>query len=126
MPHPILILLLPLLSGLLIPTLSSRFGEKIAKIGILTHAVSFLLAVFFLYDVSFHPPINIRFFPSALGDDSIFRFGIYIDRLTAVMMVLITGVNSIVHIFSKNDPHQDIGYTRFFTFSHSSPLLFCL
>lgn len=115
MPHPILILLLPFLSGLLIPIFSSRLGEKTAKIGILAHAASFLLSVFFLYDVSSQPPIDISFFPTTLGDGPIFRFGVYIDRLAAVMMVLITGVSSIIHIFSKNYLHQDIGHTRFFT-----------
>lgn len=115
MPHPILILLFPLLAGLLIPVLWSRWGEKTAKIGITAQSASFVLSVIVLYDVSQNPPINIALFPSLSALNPLFGFGLYIDRLAAVMMVLITGVSSIVHLYSKTYLQQEPGYARFFS-----------
>jgi len=64
-----------------------------------------------LYDVTVNPPISIAPFIAK----SFLGFGLYIDRLSAVMMLLVTGVSTLIHVFSRNYLHQDTGYTRFFT-----------
>ncbi|MBN4054574.1 hypothetical protein JYT87_02575 [Nitrospira defluvii] len=43
------------------------------------------------------------------------QFGLYIDRLTAVMMVLVTAIGSIIHVFAARYLHQDPGYKRFYS-----------
>jgi len=111
LPHPILILLSPLLAGLLIPILAPRLGEKISKIGIIAQVISFFLSLILLYDVTVNPPISI----APLNAQDFLGFGLYIDRLSAVMMLLVTGVSTLIHVFSRNYLHQDTGYTRFFT-----------
>ncbi len=111
LPHPILILLSPLLAGLLIPILAPRLGEKVSKIGIVAQAISFFLSLILLYDVTVNPPINIV----PLKTQDFLGFGLYIDRLSAVMMLLVTGVSTLIHVFSRNYLHQDAGYTRFFS-----------
>lgn len=114
LPHPMLILLGPLLAGLLIPILSPRMGEKVSKIGIAAQAVSFFLSLILLYDVAINPPINTS--PLTLPEEKHFlSFGLYVDRLAAVMMVLVTGVSTLIHVFSRTYLHQDPGYTRYFT-----------
>src|SRR5206468_12557054 len=37
----------------------------------------------------------------------------YIDRLAAVMMVLITGIGTIIYLFSMRYMQQERGYSRF-------------
>jgi len=41
--------------------------------------------------------------------------GLFIDRLAAVMMVLVTAVSIVIHVFSSRYLQDEPGYTRFFT-----------
>ncbi|MGC4098112.1 MAG: NADH-quinone oxidoreductase subunit L [Nitrospira sp.] len=42
------------------------------------------------------------------------HIGLYIDRLTAVMLLLVTGVSSLVHVYTIGYMHGEPGYARFF------------
>jgi NADH-quinone oxidoreductase subunit L len=42
--------------------------------------------------------------------------GIYIDNMTAVMLLMVTGVASLIHIFSTWYMHDDARYGRFFVY----------
>jgi len=42
--------------------------------------------------------------------------GFYIDHLTAMMMVVVTFVSLMVHIYTVGYMHEDPGYTRFFSY----------
>ena len=42
------------------------------------------------------------------------HIGLHIDRLTAVMLLLVTGVSSLVHVYTIGYMHGDPGYARFF------------
>lgn len=42
------------------------------------------------------------------------RFGFYVDQLTVVMLLLITGISSLVHVYSVRYMQGDAGYDRFF------------
>lgn len=112
---PILILILPFVAALLIPLLWGRLGEKVSKIGIAGQILSFFISILTLYHVTNHPAIRFSLFPDLANGNPLFGFGIYIDRLSAVMMVLVTGVSTIIHVFSKTYLHQDPGYARFFS-----------
>lgn len=43
-------------------------------------------------------------------------FAVQVDRLTAVMILVVTGVGSIIHIYSMGYMHDDPGYGRFFAY----------
>jgi len=49
---------------------------------------------------------------------SIFKvdMGIYIDNMTSVMLLMVTGVASLIHIFSTYYMHDDARYGRFFVY----------
>ncbi|MEF3254502.1 MAG: NADH-quinone oxidoreductase subunit L [Deferribacterales bacterium] len=51
-----------------------------------------------------------------LADNIVIPFGILIDPLTAIMLVVVTFVSSMVHIYSIGYMHHDKGYWRFFTY----------
>ncbi|NOU11647.1 MAG: NADH-quinone oxidoreductase subunit L [Nitrospira sp.] len=42
------------------------------------------------------------------------HIGLHIDRLTAVMLLLVTGVSSLVHVYTIGYMHGEPGYARFF------------
>jgi NADH-quinone oxidoreductase subunit L len=44
------------------------------------------------------------------------HIGLYIDRLTAVMLLLVTIVSSLVHIYTIGYMHGEPGYARFFSY----------
>jgi NADH-quinone oxidoreductase subunit L len=44
------------------------------------------------------------------------HIGLYIDRLTAVMLLLVTTVSSLVHVYTIGYMHGEAGYARFFSY----------
>jgi len=44
------------------------------------------------------------------------HIGLHIDRLTAVMLLLVTGVSSLVHVYTIGYMHGEPGYARFFSY----------
>jgi NADH-quinone oxidoreductase subunit L len=44
------------------------------------------------------------------------HIGLHIDRLAAVMLVLVTGVSSLVHVYTIGYMHGESGYARFFSY----------
>src|SRR5690606_5954305 len=52
---------------------------------------------------------------AAVGDLTI-AVGFLIDNLTALMMVVVTGVSLAVHVYTIGYMHDDPGYTRFFSY----------
>ena len=47
--------------------------------------------------------------------------GFLVDRLTALMMVVVTFVSLCVHVYTIGYMHDDPGYQRFFATSRCSP-----
>ncbi len=108
-PFIILIPLLPLISGIII-FLSRIRNEKICWIGTISQLLTFVLSIFALYEVSINGPIS----TPSLGIAA-FQFGLYVDRLAAVMMVLISGISTLIHLFSQRYMQQECGFTWFYT-----------
>ncbi|QPJ65701.1 MAG: NADH-quinone oxidoreductase subunit L [Candidatus Nitrohelix vancouverensis] len=114
MTLPILILIFPLLAGIFIRVYGDRMLPQVARVGVIATTCSFLLSVWVLYHVSAEGPIHILLWPLNSESDAIFKFGMLIDRLTAVMMLLITSVSAIIHIYSIRYLEGDSGYVRFY------------
>ncbi|MBC8288303.1 MAG: NADH-quinone oxidoreductase subunit L [Nitrospinae bacterium] len=114
MSIPILILLFPLLAGILIEVFGKRMISHVAKVGVVATTCSFILSAWTLYYVSVEGPIHIEMWPLNPESSVVFKFGMLIDRLTAVMMVLITSVSAIIHVYSIRYLEGDSGYVRFF------------
>ena len=51
-----------------------------------------------------------------VGDRFVLNVGILIDNLTAVMLLVVTGVSTLVHLFSIGYMHGDPRYSRFFAY----------
>jgi len=116
MPAEILVLihLLPLLGGALIALLGFRLREQSYKVGVPAVAAAFLLSIWALYAVRVQGPIHlVLYHPHSLLPFSV-NLSLFIDRLSAVMMVLITGVSMIVHVYSIRYMQGERGYARFY------------
>ncbi len=80
-------------------------------------AVSFLLSSLVLWDllhggVAFDGPV----YTWLVSDGIRMEVGFLVDRLSALMMVVVTFVSLMVHIYTIGYMHDDPGYTRFFSY----------
>ena len=116
------LLLIPLLplAGCLIAGL---FGRLVGRAGahwvtILAVAASFGLSSYVAWEVFFNglPVLNYSVYTWAVTDGLRFEIGFLVDSLTALMMVVVTFVSLMVHIYTVGYMHDDPGYQRFFAY----------
>jgi len=114
-------LMIPLasLAGAIIAGL---FGKVIGRRGahtvtILGVGISFLLSIFVFKDVIVdgHTFNDVVYQWGQSGGIPL-EVGFLIDSLTATMMVVVTGVSWMVHIYTIGYMHEDPGYQRFFSY----------
>ncbi len=110
-----LVPVLPLLGGLLIGLLGRRLGEDCHKIGVSALVLALLGSIWTLVAVAEQGPATLLLGPGRAGEEPPLRLALYLDRLSAVMMVLITGVSTIVHLYSIRYMQGEAGYARFFS-----------
>jgi NADH-quinone oxidoreductase subunit L len=110
---PLLILVAPLVAGLTIAPLGTWMGKRVARIGVIAEVFAFILSIYLLYRVVDRGPQSIDLSPVGAPWHGILKFAFYIDRLAAVMMVHITAVSALIHLFSTRYMQQERGYARF-------------
>ena len=116
----ILIVLAPLLGSIL----AGLFGNRIGRAGahwsaILGVAVSFILSVVVFKDIVIdnNAPFNETIYTWMVSDGIQFEIGFLIDRLTVVMLMVVTFVSLMVHIYTVGYMRDDPGYQRFFSYT---------
>ena len=116
-----LYLLVPLapLAGALIAGLA---GRAIGRAGahwaaILGVTVSFLASVVIFFDVMNGNIFNGSVYTWLTSGETRFEIGFLIDRLTVLMMVVVTFVSLMVHIYTIGYMADDPGYQRFFAYT---------
>ncbi len=63
-----------------------------------------------------HEPLVIRYWEwMRVGDLSV-DMALQIDQLSAVMLLVVTGVGTLIHLFSIGYMHEDPGYARYFAY----------
>ncbi len=77
---------------------------------------SFALSVSTLFDVMGGHTVNTVLYSWILSGRFDVHIGLKIDQLTAVMLIVVTTVSSLVHIYSTGYMHGDKGYPRFFSY----------
>ncbi len=118
MEYVVLIPLLPLLATIANGLFGSRYwNEKAHYLGVGSVAVSFVVAlVVFVQMALGHPAEQIKVFRWIFGGGLDVQMGFLIDSLTAIMLMVVTGVGLLIHIYSVGYMHGDRGYARFFTY----------
>ncbi len=110
----ILVPVFPLIAGILMAVLGKRSSFPTATIGIFGITGSCLLSFFTLYTVITQGTIHVTPHSGPGESSTFFAIGLLVDRLTAVMMVLITSVSTLIHVYSLRYLQGDSGYVRFF------------
>jgi len=115
----VVILILPLISFLLIIFNQKRLGRKAGWIGFSTLTLCLLLSAFVAFQkLVVYPDIGMipwKFDWFSLGSSTI-NIGIGIDNLTAVMLIVVTLISSLVHLFSTEYMREDKRFPRFYAY----------
>ncbi len=116
------ILFLPLASFVVIalvvrPFLNSRYSRLSGYIAVLAIGAAFVLSVAALRSTIGHrDPIGWASHSWLTIGDLDIRIGILLDPLTAIMLVVVTGVSLLVQVYSQGYMKGDPGYCRYFAF----------
>ncbi len=111
-----LILLFPLLGFLLI----ALFGKKLNHVsGWFASAMvlaSFICSVYCFMSLPAGQSLNFTVFEWIKWGDINLSFGFLIDPLSVVMLLVITGVGFLIHLYSIGYMSHDEGFSRFFSY----------
>src|SRR4249919_4389233 len=117
------VLLAIVLAPLLGAILAGLFGRRIGRVGahtvtILGVATSFGLSAYVLWQLVGQgaPPFNENVYTWFQVGNIQAHVGFMIDKLTAMMMVVVTFVSLLVHVYTIGYMHEDPGYQRFFSY----------
>ena len=113
------IVLAPLFAAIVAGLFGHKIGRKGAhSITIGAVGLSCLLSFFVLYRMYWGgaEPENISVYTWAVTDGLRMEVGFLVDRLTVLMMSVVTFVSLMVHIYTIGYMHDDPGYQRFFSY----------
>ncbi len=111
------------LAPLVAAIIAGLFGRSIGRAG--AHSItiagvglSCALSVYVLYKFIYEgmAPFNGTVYTWLLSDGLKMEVGFLIDHLTAMMMVVVTFVSLMVHVYTIGYMHDDPGYQRFFSY----------
>jgi NADH-quinone oxidoreductase subunit L len=116
-----LVLLLPLLGSIVVSLGFRAIPARVAGIvGTAAVGLAFLCAVAALIALlgeepeARHHASSLWDYASAAGLD--IKLGIYVDQLSVFMMLVVTGVSTLIHLYSFGYMQSDEGYHRFFSY----------
>ncbi len=102
-----------LLSGLLCRKISNRMAHSVT---ILLMLVSVVAAGMVFKDVLDGHTFNGALYTWLESETAHFEVGFLIDQLSATMMLVVTFVSLMVHVYTIGYMHEDPGYNRFFSY----------
>jgi len=112
--------LLPLIGFIITILFGARFlRDKTHYVSIAAVFGSFVLSVNTFIEVATHAiktPLYINVLDWIFSGTFKVSFGLMIDPLTAIMLIVVTSVSLLVHIYSVGYMHGDTGYYRFFSY----------
>lgn len=110
-------------SPLVAAIVAGLFGKQVGRAGahwitILAVGLSFILSCLVLKHLYWDggEAQNYTLYTWAVSDGLRMEVGFLVDRLTALMMVVVTFVSWMVHIYTIGYMHDDPGYQRFFSY----------
>jgi len=101
--------------------LAGFFGKQIGRTGAHTVtiagvAISLIASILVFMDVMEGNTFNGTLYEWAVVGTLVFEVGFLIDTLTATMMLVVTSVSLMVHIYTIGYMEEDEGYQRFFSY----------
>ena len=113
-----LIPFLPLLGFLINGIFGRKYFSKttVGLIGSAPVLIAFLLSVACFNQVASTGPISVTLYPFLAVDSLQIPFGFLVDQLSVWMMLIVTGVGFLIHVYSIGYMHDDEGMWRFFAY----------
>ena len=113
---PLIVLLLPLAAAVFILLGGRRSRALSAGLSIGAVSIGLALSMFLFGHYFDHPPVTHEYFHwLTLGKDSLnIAFAVRLDQLSTLMLLIVTLVGTLVHIFSLAYMRDDEGYARYF------------
>ena len=111
---PWLILFLPLLATASIVLLTRHDPRRSAAVSVSAVVVGFILTLIYIGQTGWEPAVresSLRWL--AVGDFQA-EFGVHVDGLSLLMLLVVTGVGGLIHIYSIGYMREDPGYSRYF------------
>jgi NADH-quinone oxidoreductase subunit L len=111
------VVLLPLLSAVLITAFGKQLPGKGSELGIASLGIAWVLALGIAWETFVNSPmapVERAIDWSPLGGGFVFELGILVDGLTAVMLLLVTTVSFMVHVYSREYMRGEVRFTYFF------------
>ncbi|HJT19260.1 MAG TPA: NADH-quinone oxidoreductase subunit L [Nitrospira sp.] len=111
-----LIPLLPLASFLILGLGGHWIKDKAHLVAVPAVVVSFLLSILAFFEVASGHHTTLRLYTWLTSGSLDIHIGLTVDRLTAVMLLLVTTVSALVHIYTIGYMQGEPGYARFFSY----------
>jgi NADH-quinone oxidoreductase subunit L len=102
-----------LIAGLLGGAIGRAWSHRVTIMGVL---IAFLASVYVFVDVLHGNTWNGTVYTWATIGDTRLEIGFLIDRLTVLMMVVVSFVSLMVHVYTIGYMAEDPGYQRFFSY----------
>ncbi len=113
------IVLAPLLGAIVAGVFGQKLGRTAThRVTITTVALSFFLSLLGFKDIVIdgEPPFNGAVYTWLTSGGVGFSIGFLIDKLSITMMVVVSFVSWMIHIYTIGYMHDDPGYQRFFSY----------
>ncbi len=110
---PFVCLIAAIIVGLFGHQIGRRGAHSVTIGGV---AVALILSIVVYLDTGQGGGGNFTLYTWAVSEGMRFEIGFLIDRLSAMMMVVVTFVSLMVHIYTIGYMHDDPGYQRFFCY----------
>ncbi len=113
-----LLILLPLIGFLI----NGLFGKMLSKTisGIIGSGAIFgsfvFSSIYFYMLVKGAQPVDVKIFDWISFGNIHIDFGVLIDQLSALWLMIITGIGFLIHVYSIGYMHDDDGFQRFFAY----------
>jgi NADH-quinone oxidoreductase subunit L len=113
-----LIPVFPLLAVLLNGFLGRRYSQEVVhRLAWGSVGLSFLCTIGVFADiVRTGTPHEVIVYQWIFGGDLTVNFAYLVDPLTCMMLLVVTGVGFLIHVYSVGYMHGESGFTRFFTY----------
>ena len=109
-----LIPLLPLAAAVILALSGRRLEGKGQWLVVPAIAISFVLSIVAFFDVLTNGPIEVSLYRLIETGNLVVDMGLYIDQLTVLLLLLVTGVSAIVQAYSSRYMIGDSRHSRFF------------
>jgi len=110
----VLIPLLPLLASLILLLGGRRWKENSHWIGIPAIGLSFALSVAAFIEVLRNGPFNLSIYRLFQSGSLSIDLTLFVDQVTVLLLLLVTGVSGVVHVYSSRYMIGESRYNRFF------------